>query len=97
MLVKYLDRNRQGISTLPVYMQHHHTIFMGDLNYRIDLRNGFNNKPPKIDFDRVLGENHKLKHVIKKHSGDSGSEEEQPLKVKRTWIEASLQRKNGGW
>ena len=61
----FRSKQKWGISTLPVYMQHHHTIFMGDLNYRIDLRNGFNNKSPKIDFDRVLGENHKLKHGIK--------------------------------
>ena len=83
--VSQIFRSKQtwGISTLPVYMQHHHTIFMGDLNYRIDLRNGFNNKPPKIDFDRVLGENHKLKHGIKKHSGDSGSEEEHTFKGKK--------------
>ena len=47
--VSQIFRSKQtwGISTLPVYMQHHHTIFIGDLNYRIDLRNGFNNKPQR--------------------------------------------------
>ena len=72
----FRSKQKWGIPTLPVYMQHHHTIFMGDLNYRIDLRDGFNNKSPKIDYDRVLNENHKLKHGVKKHTGVAGSEEE---------------------
>ena len=59
----FRSKQKFDIPMLPVYVQHHHTIFMGDLNYRLDLRNGFNNKAPKVDFNKVLGENHKLKHA----------------------------------
>ena len=79
----FRSKQKWGISTLPVYMQHHHTIFMGDLNYRIDLRNGFNNKSPKIDLIECL------ERIIVKH----GIKEEHTLKIKRTWIEVSLQRR----
>ena len=63
---------------LPVYVQHHHTIFMGDLNYRLDLRNGFNNKAP-VDFNKVLGENHKLKHA-KNNSTNNNNNKKQASK-----------------
>jgi hypothetical protein len=58
----FRSKQKFDIPVLPVYMQHHHTIFMGDLNYRLDLRCGFNNKAPKIDYGKVLGENHRLRH-----------------------------------
>ena len=58
----FRSKQKFDIPVLPVYMQHHHTIFMGDLNYRLDLRYGFNNEAPKIDYGKVLGENHRLRH-----------------------------------